>query len=93
MTNLEKTERQKKDKENIFPEMLVVGEVKIPIGLQEMCIITAKLIRYDKRIAENLLKTYGEYGCPFPDSCNRFPCEKMSCNADECTNGYAHKGY
>jgi len=93
MASLEKTESQKKDKENILPEMLVVDKVKIRIGLKDMCMITAKLIRYDRRIAENLLKTYGEYGCSFPDDCNRFPCEEMTCNADECTNGDACKGY
>ena len=92
MANLEKTERQKNNLD-ILPEMLVVDEVKIRIGLDEMCIIAAKLIRYDKTIVENLLRTEGHYGCSFPDSCNRFPCEKMTCNADTCTNGWAHKGY
>ena len=29
--------------------------------------------------------------CPFGSSCNRFPCERLYCNADECDNGYAFR--
>jgi hypothetical protein len=30
-------------------------------------------------------------GCSFPEHCNRFPCETLCCNADECDNGYCFR--
>jgi hypothetical protein len=34
---------------------------------------------------------YKAISCPFPYSCNAFPCETLCCNADVCSNGYAYR--
>jgi len=34
---------------------------------------------------------YYRINCPFPFSCNAFPCKRLHCNADVCDNGYAYR--
>jgi len=42
----------------------------------------------------NVLKSFlkGEMvHCPFPHECNRFPCNRKSCNADTLSDGHAYR--
>ena len=38
-----------------------------------------------------ILLDYPRGNCPFPDSCDEFPCERLTCNADVCSNGYTYR--
>lgn len=41
-------------------------------------------------VIERILKLRGldeMMSCPFPFDCNKFPCESLFCNGDECHNG------
>lgn len=29
--------------------------------------------------------------CPFPEECNQFPCQDMTCHADACSNGHTYR--
>ena len=31
------------------------------------------------------------FGCPFPEDCDRFPCDTLGCNADECDGGFCFR--
>ena len=44
-----------------------------------------------KIIQRKVAKDDYKGGCSFPFSCNDFPCERLSCNADCCSNGYAYR--
>lgn len=45
MANISKTKKQQMNPKEIFPEVVVEDKVGITIRLDEMCMITAKLIR------------------------------------------------
>ena len=46
-----------------------------------------------KKAVAILLKSKNRFtgSCPFPKECRDFPCSSLSCNADECSNGYAFR--
>ncbi len=43
-----------------------------------------------KAYFKQLEETEGEIACPFPSSCNRFPCKSLRCNAEHILNGFAY---
>ena len=58
----------------------------------ELLIAVAESIKEYPEAVSNLLANGGKYGCPFPNSCKRFPCKNMRCNADHVgIDGYAYR--
>jgi hypothetical protein len=53
-----------------------------------------EVIRSYAKNSPDILKILLEHpkgNCPFPESCNSFPCKHLCCHADSCSNGFAYR--
>ena len=76
--------------------MKIHRNMDIELSEEEMYrVTTAYAHKYPeaiKVILDNVTKDKGKFFyCPFPTDCKRFPCGKLNCNADVCSNGHAYR--
>src|SRR3990167_6856242 len=73
----------KEEKQRIFNSF----SKRYPDLKKKMTEILKIRVEYSKANKGWTRKSYCD--CPFPFSCNAFPCDNLSCNADMLNNGYA----
>ncbi len=65
-------------------------EVVVSLSQQEEFEIVKKWAKQKPQVLTVLLEN-PDFDCPFPCECNRFPCRKDGCNADELLNGHPYR--
>ncbi len=71
-------------------KMHITKHIDIELSLSEQLKIFRKFVVTQPEVAKIAFDN-PRGTCPFPSECRNFPCEDLSCNADVCDNGYAHK--
>lgn len=62
-------------------------KIDITLEFEELFYLTVKFLQDNPEVKEAIFKNIDnkypyKINCPFPSSCNRFPCETLYCGAD-----------
>jgi hypothetical protein len=70
--------------------MKIYKNIELVLTEEETYNIAKSWILTNKEASKKILDG-NMLGCPFPNECKRFPCDKKHCNADVCSNGFAYR--
>jgi len=70
--------------------MKIRREFEIKLTKEEELSILRKYAKNYPDVVKILLESPKGH-CPFPEDCKKFPCNKLNCNADVCSNGHAYR--
>jgi len=94
-----KSVAKEKPKQEKFVTGVFRRNVEFSVGDEDIFYLVVKYARAKPKVVKQILEALmfevpkaGQFiNCPFPSSCNDFPCKALRCSADECDNGCAFR--